>query len=74
MKECDGPLFVEEGVLRQGKEWNDLSLGCLVSCESGTSDQSWGQLPTAEEGIGRGNKHFGITLLWSQFPCFKGLG
>lgn len=40
MKECDRPLFVEEGVLRQGKEWNDLSLGCLVSCESGTSDQS----------------------------------
>lgn len=52
-KEHGGYLFVEEGVLRQGKGWNDLSLGCLVSCESGASDSSWGQLPPAEEGIGK---------------------
>lgn len=43
------PCFGRKGY-SDGKGWNDLSLGCVVSCESGASDWSWGQLPPPEKG------------------------
>lgn len=46
------PCFWRKGY-SDGKGWNDLSLGCVVSCESGASDWSWGQLPPTEKGLGK---------------------
>lgn len=48
------PCFGRKGY-SDGKGWNDL-IECAVSCESGASDWSWGQLPPPEKGSEKGEQ------------------
>lgn len=72
MREGGWPLFAEEEARRWGTGWNGLSRGCVLSCESGASDWSWGQLLPAERSIGKGGPSLLILLLFGA--SFHGLG
>lgn len=67
-------LCVEEGVRRQGEGWNDLSLPCLVSCESGASDWSRGPLLLLRKAQEKWEPAYCHLSSWEPVRATTGLG